>query len=146
MMWVNTPLRLQASIDVWTQDTHYDLPKYDLILRNANKLFKKFQKSGSKSIFWAIIATYRTEMFKLIVIIIIYTALEFSTAFILSKFIENIISTGGKIEKDDFYYIPGLFSMIVAALFLSSALRSYVTFELNRLSYLSKHSLNFLIF
>jgi hypothetical protein len=144
LSWIRHPLQMQKKVDLWTQDVHYDLPNYDLIVLNANKLFKKFKIS--RSIFRAILATYKCELWKTFFFIIIYTGLNFSTAFCTSLFVEKIQNSGGKVSKNDQYLIPGLFVGILSALFLSSALFNYVTFELNRISYLVRSSINFLIF
>jgi len=144
MCWISAPLKLQKEVSLWTQDIHYDLPDYDLIVCKANKLFKNFKRS--RSIFGAILKTYGWELWKIFFLIIIYTALNFSTAFCTSIFVEKIQNSEGKISQEDKYLIPGLFTGILLALFFSSAIFNYVTFQLNRMSYLARSSLNFLIF
>jgi hypothetical protein len=144
MMWIRHPLKLQKEVNLWTQDIHYELPEYDLIVRNANILFKKFKIS--RSIFRAILSTYKCEMWSTFFFVVIYTALNFSTAYCTSIFIEKIQNSNGKVNDQDKYIIPSLFGCILVALFFSSAIFNYITFELNRISYLARSGINFLIF
>jgi hypothetical protein len=146
MNWVNQPLELQKKKGLWTQETHYDLPEYDLIAFNANKLFKNLKKSKNRSIFSAIIQTYQKDIISQMLIILSYTLLNFSTAFLTSDFIHKITYSGGKVEGNDKWVMPLMFSGIMVALFLSSVLQNYSLFELNRISYLTRSTVNFLIF
>ena len=89
---------------------------------------------------------YKKEVNILGFAIVIYVILNFSTAYVTSIFVDKIQNSGGQISEEDKYIIPGLFLVILIALFFSVAIYNYMIFEVSRISYLARNSLNFLIF
>lgn len=144
MNWVSAPLKLQDKVGVWTQETHYDLPNYDLIVRNANVLFKEFRKS--KSIFGALVRTFRGSFTLTMVLIFLYSSLNLLTAFITAQIVGIIVNNEGKLSEDNYKLLIGYFVGLLVVLFLTAIFQSQANFLQQRMSYLAKNCLNFLLF
>jgi len=83
---------------------------------------------------------------KIMIFILLYNAMNFSSAFFFGEFIERVKNSGGKIDKEGEIMIPLLFAGIMVSLFLSICIYNYCIFTLSRVSYLARSGLNYLIF
>lgn len=147
-LWVNKPLKLQKKLKgEFKQEDHYDLPTKDLISKNYRRIAKNFfRHAKGKSMSKTLLRTYSCQSFGLTLIIILYAALNFSTAYILSKVVEEIQSKKDFKKWENIQPILIYFSAIIGAFFFSSVLYNYSLFQVTRLSYRLRSSLMTIIF
>lgn len=149
--WINKYLRRQKELEGdFLQEDHFDLASTDLIEKNYSVLAKKLDqriKAGG-SIAGAISRTYLSQISWLSVLILIYAAINFYTAYVLADIVRQIESQGkaGFHTMDQIRPLLIQFIVIVLSFFVSGVIYSYVIFEVTRISYLLRSSVMVVIF
>lgn len=149
--WINKYLRRQKQLEGdFIQEDHFDLAKTDLIEANYSVLAKKLDqriKAGG-SIAGAITRTYFCQISWMSVLILIYAAINFYTAYVLAEIVK-VIEGNGKEGFHNFEQVKPVmiqFIVIVLSFFVSGVIYSYVIFEVTRISYLLRSSVMVVIF
>lgn len=149
--WINKYLRRQKQLEGdFIQEDHFDLAKTDLIEANYSVLAKKLDqriKAGG-SITGAITRTYFCQISWMSVLILIYAAINFYTAYVLAEIVK-VIEGNGKEGFHNFEQVKPVmiqFIVIVLSFFVSGVIYSYVIFEVTRISYLLRSSVMVVIF
>lgn len=144
MHWVREVFNLQDKVKIWSQQTNYDLLNRDLIVRNANILFKNFRKS--KSVFKALISTFKWEFLQALILTFMFCMFNLFTAFLTAQIVGMIVAKEGKFVNSDLQELITYFATLLLVLFFEAVLQAQANFKNQRMSYLAKNCLNFLLF
>ena len=80
------------------------------------------------------------------VLIFLYSSLNLLTAFITAQIVGIIVNNEGKLSEDNYKLLVGYFVGLLVVLFLTAIFQSQANFLQQRMSYLAKNCLNFLLF
>lgn len=144
--WVSTFLKDRGK-DPWQQEKHYELPKVDLPEIHKEKLKKCIEKKKC-GVISALLRVYWFECLYIFIMILIYTLMNYSSAFVLKEAVDMISSFKKEdlTKKENMAKLLGSFAYISLLSPLSEILYRWVGFTTQRISIWMKTALTLLVF
>ena len=133
-LWINTFLRDRGE-ETWEQDMHYELPEVDLPTENLKRLKNAF-RGGERGIISSIIRAYFGSIFRIFLLILVYTIVNYGSAFLLKSTVELLQDH----EAKDFQQRDLLIQLV--SLIVAVCLASPIAEITNRWNYFNAYRLS----